>query len=107
MKDYSEYVGWWIDGALPRNSQEIAEWLTMLASELHADSDQLAHEPEELSPADREMWIQDVITELDECINNALNPHGFLGTWIDGDYIVLHQSEYFENEQDYFTYKGE
>lgn len=107
MKDYSQYLGCWIDGALPRNSQEIAERLTMLAADLHADSDQLAHESEDLNTEDREMWLQDVITELDQCINNVLNPHGFLGTWIDGDYVVLHQSEYFENEHDYFTYKGE
>lgn len=101
--DYSELVGCWIDGAIARNSQEIAERLSQLAACINADSDQLAHEPEDLDVESREMWLQDTIDELDQAINNALNPHGFLAVWEAGDYILLHQSEYFESESDYLT----
>ena len=101
--DYSELLGCWIDGAIPRNSQEIAERLSQLATYLYADSDQLAHEPDDLDTESREIWLQDVIDELDQAINNALNPHGFLAVWEAGDYILLHQSEYFESESDYLT----
>lgn len=102
-KDYSNVVGCWIDIAIPRTQREICERMTELAMQIGADSDQLAHESEDLSAEDLDMWFQDIQNELDAAINSVLNPSGFLAVWTDGDYSVMHQSTYFENESDYFT----
>lgn len=104
MKDFENLKGCWIDGAISRNNREIAERLSILAAYLGADSDQLAYENEDLSQDEESMWLQDVIAELDKGINEILSKQGYLAVWESGDYIIFHQSEYFESELDYLTH---
>lgn len=103
-KDYSNLTGCWIDSAVPRTTFEIAQSLSLLAQHLGIEDVEIESPPKDLlNEEDMEMWLDDVIYELDEKINSELHQHGFLASWENGDYIIFHQSEYFENPDDYFT----
>lgn len=102
-KDYSEFLGCWIDAAVPRTKYGICEILTGIAAALGTKYDQLTHEPKDLAPEDRDYWLEAVTREVDELINSILNPQGFLAIWDCGDYVILHESEYFSDRKDYLT----
>lgn len=100
-----ELRGCWIDSAVPRTRQEVAAKMLDIATMLNENAD-YAHfktPPSGLNDEESEFWLEDVIYELDEAINESLNAHGYLASWEDGDYIIFHQSEYFESEDDYFV----
>lgn len=102
-KDYSNLTGCWIDSAVPRTSLEIAQAMSELARHLQIEDVEINSPPKDLlNEEDMEMWLDDVIFELDEKINAELNEHGFLASWESGDYIIFHQSEYFSDPEDYF-----
>jgi hypothetical protein len=101
--DYSSIAGCWIDSAVPRTSLEIAQAMSQLAKHLEIEDVDIESPPSNLlNEEDMEMWLDDVIYELDEKINEKLSEHGYLASWENGDYIIFHQSEYFENPEDYF-----
>lgn len=100
-----QLTGCWIDSAVPRTRQEIASKMLDIAMLLNPDADYSGFKepPPGLNDEESEFWLEDVIYELDEDINESLNPHGYLASWEAGDYIVFHQSEYFSDPDDYFV----
>ena len=92
-KDYSELCGCWIDSAVPRNNRETAERLSSLATHLKVSSDWLAHEDDDMSEADTDMWLEDVIYKLDCSINEVLSVSGFAAVWESGDYVIFQEEE--------------
>jgi hypothetical protein len=101
--DYSNITGCWIDSAVPRTTLEIAKAMVKLAEHLQIQDVDLESPPKDiLNEEDMEMWLDDVIYELDEKINLHLNRHGYLASWENGDYIIFHETEYFSDPEDYF-----
>lgn len=103
--DLEQMKGCWIDGAVPRSNREIVSVLLRIAMELNdsVDYSYFTEKPQSVQEHEVDYWLNAVIYELEDFINDNLNPYGYLASWEEGDYIIFHQSEYFIDPNDYLV----